>query len=82
MGEKYYFLFEYSGMKTARGRKTCRLLYKRLKPERIELQLGRVVACQILGQKEKVNWKNCQLEREEEDQMVQRFEKAFAAFLK
>jgi hypothetical protein len=37
------------------------------------LQFGRVLACHLLNQREKLNWKNCSLEKEDEIRLALRF---------
>lgn len=43
---------------------------------RFDMQFGRVLACHILNQREKLNWKNCTLERDKEEALAQSFKKA------
>jgi hypothetical protein len=50
-------------MKTARGRQRIRF-YCVINPgAKFDLQFGRVLACHLLNEREKINWKNCVLDR-------------------
>jgi len=59
-------------MKTARGRQKLRFYSIIDNQSRFDLQFGRVLACHILNQKEKLNWKNCTLEKEKEEELAQK----------
>lgn len=66
---------EVPGLKTARGRQKLRF-YCEIKPgARFDLQFGRVLACYLLNEKDKINWKNCILDREEEEKLAKAFNK-------
>jgi hypothetical protein len=39
------------------------------------MQFGRVLACHLMNQREKINWKNCQLERNREEELAALFKK-------
>ena len=58
---KFYFYMEFPGMKTARSRQIRRMAYKIRPGEHFELQFGRVLACEILRERHKINWKECEL---------------------
>jgi len=42
------------------------------------MQFGRVLACHIMNQKEKLNWKNCVLDRNKEEELALSFRKALS----
>lgn len=57
---RHFFYLEIPGMKTARGRQRLRF-YCEIQEgtTKFDLQFGRVLACHLLNEKEKLNWKNC-----------------------
>ncbi|TNV85145.1 hypothetical protein FGO68_gene10308 [Halteria grandinella] len=74
---KHFFYLEIPGMKTARGRQRVRFVTTiEGQQNRFDMQFGRVMACHILNQREKLNWKNCSLERDQEEQLAQKFKAA------
>jgi hypothetical protein len=70
---KHFFYLEIPGMKTAKGRQRLRFFTVISNQSRFDMQFGRVLACHILNQREKLNWKNCSLERDQEEQLANRF---------
>jgi hypothetical protein len=56
---KHFFYLEIPGMKTAKGRQRLRF-YSEIQPgQKFDMQFGRVLACHLMNQREKINWKNC-----------------------
>jgi len=56
-------------------------LVHRVNPDqKFPLQFGRYVVCNMLGTPEKINWKNCQVDKDEETNMANRFKKSFTSF--
>lgn len=41
------------------------------------MQFGRVLACHIMNQPEKLNWKNCLIDRNMEEVLVKQYKEAF-----
>lgn len=37
------------------------------------MQFGRVLACHIMNSKDKINWKNCLIEKDKEDLLVGKY---------
>lgn len=76
---KHFFYLEIPGMKTAKGRQKLRF-YSEIQPgQKFDMQFGRVLACHLMNQREKINWKNCQMDRQEEERLAAHFRTEFGA---
>lgn len=77
-----YIYFEIPGDNTARGRQVERYMYAGVDPEgpRIPINIGRQVACELLGCEEKADWRKCQEGREEEGELASTLREQFKAF--
>jgi Protein similar to CwfJ C-terminus 2 len=64
-------------MKTARGRQRIRFYSEIGNQARFDMQFGRVLACHIMNQPEKLNWKNCLIDRNMEEVLVKQYKEAF-----
>jgi hypothetical protein len=62
-------------MKTAKGRQRLRFYSEISNQSKFDMQFGRVLACHLMNQREKINWKNCQLERNREEELAALFKK-------
>jgi hypothetical protein len=43
------------------------------------MQFGRVLACYIINQKDKIDWKRCAMERKDEEDLAKQFRKEYEA---
>lgn len=65
-------------MKTARGRQKIRFYCEIEEGKtRFDLQFGRVLACHLLNAKEKLNWKNCVLDKDGEEKLANQYKEEF-----
>ena len=71
---KHFFYLEFPGLKTAKGRQKNRFYCEIVENQsKFDLQFGRVMACHLLNQQERINWKNCTLDKEKEEQLALMF---------
>mmetsp|Transcript_55925 Transcript_55925/g.179500 ORF Transcript_55925/g.179500 Transcript_55925/m.179500 type:complete len:656 (-) Transcript_55925:6-1973(-) len=76
-----YVYFEVPGDNTAKGRSVERLVYAGGSGgPRIPLNLGRQVACHLLGCEEKLEWRRCHEDRDAERQLAEAFRQRFLKF--
>merc|ERR1719220_2555136 len=76
-----YIYFEIPGDNTAKGRQIERYVYAGCDgSRRIPLNFGRQVACHLLGCEEKVDWRQCQEDRETEKHLATSFRDKFRPF--
>jgi len=75
---KHFFYLEIPGMKTAKGRQRLRFFSEIQAGQRFDMQFGRVLACHLMNQREKINWKNCQMDRQEEERLAAHFRTQFS----
>ena len=76
---KHFFYLEVPGMKTARGRQRLRFYTVIGEGSRFDMQFGRVLACHLMNERDKINWKNCILERPREEELAKKFLKEIEA---
>eukprot|EP00347_Sterkiella_histriomuscorum_P005571 403356100 len=80
---QHFFYLEIPGMKTARGRQKIRFYCVIEEGKtRFDLQFGRVLACHLLNAREKLNWKNCVLDKDAEEQLANKFKKELQDLIK
>jgi hypothetical protein len=77
-----YIYFEIPGDNTAKGRAIERYMYAGTDPDgpRIPINIGRLVACELLDCQEKVDWRQCQEDRETERDIASTLREQFKAF--
>eukprot|EP00929_Paragymnodinium_shiwhaense_P051810 TRINITY_DN26014_c0_g1_i2.p1 TRINITY_DN26014_c0_g1~~TRINITY_DN26014_c0_g1_i2.p1 ORF type:complete len:647 (+),score=118.05 TRINITY_DN26014_c0_g1_i2:117-2057(+) len=76
-----YIYFEIPGDNTARGRTIERFVYAGSREgPRVPMNLGREVACHLLGCENKVDWKQCVQDRDAEKALAAAFRDKFKAF--
>jgi len=75
--EKHFFYLEVPGLKTAKGRMKTRFYCEIGARSSFDLQLGRVLACHLLEAKDRLNWKKCVLDKEDETALVKEFKLHF-----
>ena len=63
---KHFFYLQIPGLRTARGRQRIRFYQHLLPGAPFDIQFGRILACHLLGQRNKLNWKNCVLPKDQE----------------
>merc|ERR1711957_210785 len=70
-----YIYFEMPGDNTAKGRSSDRYVYVPIGKDapRISLNFGRAVACELIQSEGKVDWKECQDDRDREKALAQDF---------
>ena len=73
----HFLYFETVSMRTARGVKSAGVFAQVQQTDKVDLRLGRAIACQVLNEREKIEWKTCQLDRQAEDTTVQRLRDKF-----
>lgn len=59
-----YFYLEFSGLKTVQ------MIHIIKENQEFDFQFGRILACHLLGQPERLNWKACLLDKSQEEQMA------------
>ena len=57
-------------MKSAKGRQKLRFYTVIGENSKFDMQFGRVLACHILNEREKINWKNCILDQDQESKLA------------
>ena len=63
---KSFLYLEIPGLRTAKGRLQTRFYQEMIPGAPYDMQLGRILACHILNEREKVDWKSCVLEKNKE----------------
>jgi len=77
-----YIYFEVPGEHTPKGRKVERFVYAggQGRPQ-IPMNFGRQVACHLLGcEKDKLDWRQCQEDRDSEERLARTFREQFRKF--
>jgi len=74
-----YVYFEIPGDNTARGRQIERYVFAAKEP-RIPLNFGRMVACELLNCEDKVDWRQCQEDKDSESKLTRVFREAFKPY--
>lgn len=59
-------------MLTASGKMNHKMLHVLKEAESFDFQFGRILACHLLGQNDKLNWKECLLSKEEETSLSEK----------
>jgi len=76
-----YVYFEVPGDNTAKGRQIERYVYAAPKAgPRIPLNFGRMVACELLKCEDKVDWRQCQEDKDSESKLTRVFREAFKPY--
>ena len=66
-----YFYIEFFDLKTAKGRSKCKMLYVVGKDDRgLAPQLGREFICGLLDLYDRIDWRKCKMENEDEDKLA------------
>ena len=60
---QHFFYLEIPGLRTANGRQKIKFYTKLFEGSSFDIQFGRVLACHMLNEREKLNWKNCVLDK-------------------
>merc|ERR1712228_1006099 len=76
-----YLYFECPGDATAKGRVVEKYVYSGVNPNtRIPMNFGRDWACTLLDLKDKLDWRQCQDDRQTEERLAKRFREEFLPF--
>jgi hypothetical protein len=70
---KFFFYIEVSGLRTVNGRQMHRFVCELGAEQQFDMQFGRVLCCHLLNRKDRLNWKHCELSKEQQESLIKKY---------